>query len=146
MLACECAIFPMVMICMHTASPLRLTKGVAVNCLLSLLVLRQTCLDWSATCILFSLGQYCNGVSSKVHWRQGGIPSFTLLPLISCSPGLCRISVNNRRHWLSLISSSSLDGTRRMVTAQQDMMHTPEGASATCRQGAADACKERRAP
>ena len=53
MSACDRAVFPLVMIYMQTTSPLWL--GVAVNYLLSLLVLRQTCLDWSATCILFSL-------------------------------------------------------------------------------------------
>ena len=31
-----------------------------------------------------------------------------------------------------------------MVMALRDMMHTPEGASATCRQGAVDASSERK--
>ena len=48
MSACDRAVFPLVMNCMQTTSPLRLTQGVDVNCLLLLLVLSQTCLDWSA--------------------------------------------------------------------------------------------------
>ena len=39
------AVFPLVMIYMQTTSPLRPTQGVTANCFLSLLVLRQTCLD-----------------------------------------------------------------------------------------------------
>ena len=83
-------------------------------------------------------------VSSKAHGTQCGIPSFTLLPLVPCSPGLRMILVNNRRHWLSLISSSLLDASRFVVTALHDKLHRPVGASATCRQGAADAGSERK--
>ena len=144
MSACDRAVFPLSMIYIQTTSPLRLTQDVVVNCLLSLLVLGQTCLDWSAMCILFSLGQYCKGVASKAHCRHCGIQAFTLLPRIPCSPSLCTISVNSRRHWLSLISYSSLDGSRSVVTVVQGMMHTQKGASATCTQGAADAGSERR--
>ena len=63
MSVCDRVVFSLV-------TPLRLTKGVVVNCLLSLLVLGQNCLDWSATCILFSLQRDCKGVSSKALTNQ----------------------------------------------------------------------------
>ena len=72
------------------------------------------------------LEPFCKGVSSKAHCIKGSIPSFTLLPLIPCSRGPCTISVKSPRHWLSLIGSSSLDGTRSVVTALRHMMHTKE--------------------
>ena len=48
MLVCDRAVFAPLMMCMQTTSPLVLTHGVGVNCVLPLYILRQICVDWSA--------------------------------------------------------------------------------------------------